>query len=79
MRNTYGSLFKCRLCGKEHIENETEDLAVIYNSLINIVSEENGKILFGVSPSEHYMHHCADGSIGFSDFIGWKKYDGEVM
>ena len=79
IERTYGAEYKCRLCGAVYTEQETSNKMIVYDALHDMVQGESCRCCFGLTTKKHSIHHCEDGSIGLSDFQGWKLYDGEVM
>ena len=67
----YVSVYRCRLCGVQYIEGGT-DLAILAEATLSGSGvevehrRENAPTLFSV-------HYCKDGSIGVSEFLGFKK------
>lgn len=72
----YVSVYRCRLCGVQYIEGGT-DLAILAvrgaseatlsGSGVEVEHRrENAPTLF-------FVHYCKDGSIGVSEFLGFKK------
>lgn len=70
----YKALYRCRLCGKEFDETiELKDCkikAISFGKQILIVDDVLNMNTFDIQN----QHNCEDGSIGFSDFLGLKKY-----
>ena len=67
----YAAVYKCRLCGKTFKNGvaSTGRAAGIAGRLTN----ENSFTQGGVHGSRYAIHNCDDGSLGFSDFQGFKK------
>lgn len=65
----YTSMYKCRLCGKVY------SISVTNNKVIRKFSDWNRGIKMRKEYSNKVFYHkCDDGSIGISDFVGF-KYD----
>lgn len=71
----YKSMYKCRLCGKEFCKNEMShsdaDLASITLIACETAYHQSNPEL---TIHRKEIHNCDDGSFGFSDFLGMKKY-----
>lgn len=67
----YKAVYKCRLCeetfscGKIHKENEAIKKIAKFSITIPLFPHDKGNT----------AHGCKDGSIGFSDFQGFKKVE----
>lgn len=68
------ALYRCRLCGKEF--NEIVELkdckikAISFDKQILIIDDVLNMNTYDIKN----QHTCEDGSIGFADFLGLKKY-----
>lgn len=78
----YASMYVCRMCGTTYIgaENISEADAkggvitlTTYPSFYPTGSPSIYPTGSGIGIHKHEIHHCGDGSIGFSDFQGFKK------
>lgn len=67
----YASVYKCRLCGKTFINDSFSMGRAI--GIVGRLTNENSFTQGDVHGSRHTTHNCDDGSLGFSDFQGFKK------
>lgn len=67
--------YKCRLCGKEYYSCVTKNADLIRRIMTDLCIYGSSKEL--QSPTLIGTHCCDDGSIGVSDFIGFKNEDTE--
>lgn len=70
---TFKATYKCRLCGQEYTDGETEEnIASIATCEIAVRGcTQHGNGTFGVH--RYNSHHCEDGSCGMADFMGFRK------
>lgn len=71
----YKAIYKCRLCGEEFSTEEFEDNLFVDIAHFALMKEDysiHGRTLY----ARHLRHNCIDGSVGFSDFQGFKKVEG---
>lgn len=67
----YQAVYKCRLygetfsCGKIHKENEAIKKIVRISIITPLFPHDNGST----------THGCKDGSLGFADFLGFRKME----
>lgn len=67
----YRAIYKCRLCGevfcqgKKRTENESLNKIVKLSTVFPFFLHDKGYI----------PHGCKDGSIGFAEFLGFRKVD----
>ena len=70
----FKALYRCRLCGKEFYETielgDCKIKAICFNKQISIVDDVLNANTYDIIN----QHNCGDGSIGFADFLGLKKY-----
>lgn len=59
-------LYRCRLCGTLHRSSHAPDvgLAVVYGITGSTPRE------WGIPVTMHSVHHCGNGRVGISDFLG---------
>lgn len=63
--------FKCRLCGAMHggattgVNSSDDLICLTFETIL-------GKPSQAMAPDMIEPHHCADGSVGISDFQGWQ-------
>lgn len=71
----YRAIYKCRLCGEEFEDCVTgEELAQVINiALVVLGHTQHVKIQRNLY--QHATHFCKDGSFGFADFQGFKKFE----
>lgn len=65
----YRAEYKCRMCGRTYTQGYMEKpkaIRKIYRLIGEIESLES-------IPRERDVHYCSDGSLGYSDFIGYKR------
>lgn len=81
LKGTYKMMYKCRLCGKEFFHIVTRYMSAM-EVTTDLVSGDNGAVREVAATSgiavtarfwRHQTHICKDGSIGFADFIGFRK------
>lgn len=68
----YKATYKCRMCEETYEDGETNSKDVALEAVINIA--KNGysdKAKFLVL--KNLFHDCPDGSIGYADFVGFRK------
>lgn len=65
------AIYKCRLCGEEYCGERVseETIAISYNTPITV----DGNKIFGMCL--HGTHNCDDGSLGLSDFQGFRRFE----
>lgn len=72
-------IFRCRMCGKkfgircEYNPNEDEAEDAINNIVLSHVDRKKRKYKM----FEHEYHKCSDGSLGYSDFLGFLREENE--
>lgn len=73
----YKALYKCRYCGEVYYNAvlSNTDSAIAMRKL----SEQDFHYPIGSSFGiyRHNTHYCANGTMGFSDFIGLEPYDAD--
>ena len=70
----YVATYKCRLCGETYIGAETGNEKIAETGVITLsASPQYYPYGSGIGVYRHDIHHCANGSIGFGDFCGFKK------
>ena len=72
----YRAIYKCRLCGKEFLDSlingkEVDECSKAFWKGKYIYRSVSGR---NNIPKEKF-HFCKDGSIGFADFLGFRKVD----
>lgn len=60
----YISIYKCRMCGETFTETNLDEIELKY------VFHKMSDVCFGFKNTRHV---CKDGSIGYADFVGFKK------
>lgn len=65
----YKTIYKCRLCGEVFCQGENHTENESLNKIVNIGT------VFPLFPHDkgYIPHGCKDGSIGFSEFLGFRK------
>lgn len=71
----YQAIYKCRLCGEEFVENETKKGKVQTINIPFLINEDIRQVKFPINIFENTTHYCEDGSVGFSEFQGFKKVE----
>lgn len=71
----YQAVYKCRLCGEEFRENETKESKIQTINIPFSINENIKHTEFPINIFKHTIHYCKDGSIGFSEFQGFKKVE----
>lgn len=66
----YLAIFKCRLCGETFVAKEAGGRQT---ALRTAIFASMGKMPEPNAPTMNDIHTCEDGSIGISDFIGYKE------
>jgi len=66
----YHGIYKCRLCGKEYEDCATGNKDIVLKIMIEL--SIFGKTNELQSPTLISTHNCQDGSMGTSDFQGFK-------
>lgn len=81
LKGTYEMMYGCRLCGKEFSYISAEYISAM-EVVTDFVSGGDGVVREATTSSgtavtarfwQHQAHICEDGSIGFADFIGFRK------
>lgn len=73
----YQAVYKCRLCGKEILDKKIKIRKIEDFTITNILAQKEQTVFYG-KPNNvdlHRMHDCANGSLGFADFQGFKKME----
>ena len=70
----YKAVYKCRLCGEEDYSIVTVSKKHVLLSVLRISKDEE-YLGGGIPLSLRHIHNCKDGSLGLSDFQGWRKND----
>lgn len=70
----YRGVFKCRLCGETYESGCTGSEDIALQSVISVCID-GLKPPCPQSPHIRALHSCKDGSIGVSDFQGFRKVD----
>lgn len=71
---TYKPIYKCRMCGKEVTGmgfRQEKMMALMHDTMDAHNFDKNGKLLIGI----YNGHYCADGSMGFADFQGFRAVE----
>ena len=71
----YRAIYKCRLCGEEFESGTTTSTDVVIKNMLNVTTGCGIKQYIGNPVTETYMHSCKDGSMGLSDFLGFRKVE----
>lgn len=66
----YIGTYRCRRCGAEFKVCGTSDEDLV--SRVNVEISVHGKSTGLMAPTMICTHHCKDGGLGMSDFIGWE-------
>lgn len=72
----YREIFKCRLCGETYESGCTRNENIALQATI-AACIHSAKPPVPQCPSITEIHSCKDGSIGVSDFQGFRKVDSE--
>ena len=70
----YRAIYKCRLCGEEDCSIVTGNKKHVIQSTL-IVSMDEEYLEGDIPLSLRHIHNCKDGSLGLSDFQGWRTTD----
>lgn len=75
MGDTYKAVYRCRLCKRIHGNGfrTGESVAVKTLHLMLAGLDYQPKHWVNALPKE-IVHHCHDGTMGISDFVGFSKY-----
>lgn len=69
----YRAIYKCRLCGEEFEDGKIgEDIARMGVSVLTVKEHFKPKGC-AIGIHRHNVHHCSDGSYGFSNLVGFRK------
>ena len=73
----YRAIYKCRLCGEEFERGAIPSVDAAIENMVNITyGYMTDKYSKGMQVKERFMHSCKDGSLGLSDFLGFKEVGG---
>ncbi len=68
----YQAIYKCRLCGEEFSDYETEEnFAKLATESLTVANSTIA--IAGCAMYMRTIHKCKDGSFGLADFQGFKK------
>lgn len=71
----YKALYKCRYCGDVYYSSVFNDKDSIM-AMRNLIKQDFYDPEGATFPACRYRtHFCANGALGFSDFIGFEPYD----
>lgn len=71
---TYKAMYKCRMCGETFVDTTVEN--DLQATAITTMIALNGHHKFNYHTfTEKTIHNCPDGSIGYADFLGFKRED----
>ena len=68
----YKAIYHCRMCGA-HFVHTTVDHDTALMEATEMVFDESTKEFGSGKLWRHQTHICCDGSIGFADFLGFRK------
>ena len=68
----YKAIYHCRMCGA-HFAHTTVDHDTALMEATEMVFDESTKEFGSGKLWRHQTHICCDGSIGFADFLGFRK------
>lgn len=72
-------LYRCRMCGVEFKAMAGQE-SFVKDCLVELMRAERATTVPSAAfivPGRYDLHHHEDGSVGFADVIGVKKYDAE--
>lgn len=72
----YKAMYKCRLCGETFQFAHTGNRNVALEEVVELSLSEHSykyKVQSETSIHRYLVHNCADGSIGYADFLGFKE------
>lgn len=72
---TYQAIYKCRLCGEIFADGITGGAIAMAVNVALTVKETFYNANTHSSGQRYMPHNCADGSMGFSDFQGFRKVE----
>ena len=74
----YRAIYKCRMCGEEFERGAMPSADAAIENMVNITyGYMTDKYSKGMQVKETFMHSCKDGSLGLSDFLGFKEVWGK--
>lgn len=71
----YRAIYKCRLCGEEFEDARMGKDIAYMGAAVLTVKEHFKPEGCAIGIHRHNVHHCDDGSYGFSDFVGFRKVE----
>lgn len=71
----YQTIYKCRLCGEEFKGDCLEEIIALTATFALVMKGNTYDIKVKNNIYKNKIHSCKDGSIGFSDFQGFKKLE----
>ena len=71
----YRAIYKCRLCGEEYVSAVTGNADIAIKHMVSVTSGYNPTEYIGATITETTMHSCKGGSMGLSDFLGFRKVE----
>lgn len=73
----YQPVYKCRLCGEMGHAEKIKAMKIEDFTITNTIGQMEQTVFMRKRKRVdlHVLHHCKDGSLGFSDFQGFKKVE----
>ena len=71
----YRAIYKCRLCGEEFVSAVTGSADIAIKNMVLMTAECDMKQKIFNPVTKLSMHSCKDGSMGLSDFLGFRKVE----
>ena len=71
----YLAIYKCRMCGEEFEDARMGRDIAYMGAAVLTVKEHFEPEGCAIGIHRHNVHHCDDGSYGFSDFVGFRKVE----
>lgn len=71
----YRAIYKCRLCGEEFVSAVTGSADIAIKNMVIVTAECDVKQKILNPVTKTIMHGCKDGSMGMSDFLGFRKIE----
>lgn len=68
----YHAIYKCRLCGEKILECE-KGKSVETMTIPSVIDKKISNIILPINTFKYTLHSCKDGSLGFMNFLGFKK------
>ena len=71
----YRAIYKCRLCGEKFDDGRAGKDIVYMAAAVLTVKNHFKPEGCAIGIHRYNVHHCSDGSYGFSDFVGFRKVE----